>query len=91
MKFPVVFSCSVVSSPMHHHTHTYPGAATSSSVMPAGVVPGVPVAPPGAVNETPTVHHIHHLPRGRSRNRRDYVVSDSDDSESDEEYPAPRR
>ncbi|XP_022786867.1 serine/arginine repetitive matrix protein 2-like isoform X2 [Stylophora pistillata] len=83
---------NVVSSPMHHHTHTYPGAATSSSVVPAGVVPGVPVAPPGVLNETTTVHHIHHIPRGgKSRNRRDYVVSDSDDSESDEEYPASRR
>lgn len=81
----------MVSSPVHHHTHTYPGAATGSPAITTRVVPGVPVVPPGVVTETPTVHHIHHLPRGKSRSRRDHQVSDSEDSESDEEYPAQRR
>lgn len=55
------------------------------------ITTGVPVVSPGVITETPTVHHIHHLPRGKSRSRRDHQVSDSDDSESDEEYPAQRR
>ena len=90
-KFPFVFYFSVVSSPVHHHTNTYPGATTGTPVITTGVVPGVPVVSSGVVTESSTVHHIHHLPRGRSRSRRDQQVSDSEDSESDEEYPTQRR
>ena len=86
-----MFCFSVVSSPVHHHTNTYPGATTGTPVITTGVVPGVPVVSPAAVTETPTVHHIHHLPRGKTRSRREHQVSDSEDSESDEEYPAQRR
>lgn len=86
-----MFCFSVVSSPVHHHTNTYPGATTGTPVITTGVVPGVPVIPPRVVTESPTVHHIHHLPRGKSRSRREHQVFDSEDSESDEEYPAQRR
>ena len=45
----------------------------------------------GGLIETPMVHHIHHLPGGKSRTRRERDVSDSEESDSDEGYPVPRR
>ena len=83
----------MLSSPVHHHTHTYPGAATGPQVLPAATVvnSGTPVVPPGGIVETPMVHHIHHLPEGKSRTRRERDISDSEDSGSDEGYVVPRR
>ena len=86
------FFASVVSSPVHHHTHTYPGVAAGSPVLPTTVItPGAPVINAGGLIETPMVHHIHHLPGGKSRTRRERDVSDSEESDSDEGYPVPRR
>ncbi|KAJ7383268.1 hypothetical protein OS493_029233 [Desmophyllum pertusum] len=95
--------CSIILLPLWrllHPTHAYyhnsssrkhiPRGGNRVPVIPTGVVTSVPVVHPGVVTETPTVHHIHHLPRGKSRSRRDHGVSDSEDSESDEEYPAQR-
>lgn len=55
------------------------------------VNPRTPVVPPGGIIETPMVHHIHHLPVGKSRTRRERDISDSEDSDSDEGYVVPRR
>ena len=83
----------MVSSPVHHHTHTYPGAATGSPIVPTTVVtPGAPMVPVEGITETPTVHHIHHLPGNRPRRhkQRARVVSDTDESDSEEEYTVQR-
>lgn len=84
---------NVVSPPVHHHTHTYPGVATASPVLPTAtmVTPGVPVVNSGGLIDTSTVHHIHHIPGRKSKSRRDRDISDSEESDSDEGYPAPRR
>ena len=88
-----LFAFSVVSPPVHHHTHTYPGVATASPVLPTAtmVTPGVPVVNSGGLIDTSTVHHIHHIPGRKSKSRRDRDISDSEESDSDEGYPAPRR
>ena len=83
----------MVTSPVHHHTHTYPGAATGSPIGPTTVItPGAPMVPVERITETPTVHHIHHLPGNRPRTpkHRTRDVSDSDESDSEEEYTVQR-
>ena len=55
------------------------------------VTAGTPAVPAGGLIETPTVHHIHHLPRAKSRTRREREVSDSEESDSDEGYLPQRR
>lgn len=84
------FLSSVIAAPVRHHTHTYPGVATTSPVVPAAtmVTPGVPVVNSGGLIDTSAVHHIHHIPGGKSRTRRDREMS-SEESDSDE--PVPRR
>lgn len=82
---------NVIAAPVRHHTHTYPGVATTSPVVPAAtmVTPGVPVVNSGGLIDTSAVHHIHHIPGGKSRTRRNREMSDSEESDSDE--PVPRR
>ena len=56
------------------------------------ITPGAPMVPVERITETPTVHHIHHLPGNRPRTpkHRTRYVSDSDESDSEEEYTVQR-
>ena len=56
------------------------------------ITPGASMVPVEGITETPMVHHIHHLPgnRPRTHKHRARDVSDSDESDSEEEYAVQR-